>query len=845
MRKIAWVLGCATLLSLALGLTRLHRESEEEEDEARPSEWFFTQRAYPRTDIDLAARSLAQEEARAMLPATLGGPAWQEAGPTNIGGRVTAIASITGSNTIFAGAAAGGVFRSLDGGASWTPVFDSIGVPSIGALAIDPTNPSTVYVGTGEANASGDSFAGDGLFRSLDGGESWEAIGLSDTRHIGRIVIDPTDPTRIYVAAAGGLFSKTQERGIYRSTDSGASWERRLFVSDSTAAIDVAIDPITPTRLYATMWERLRSAKNRRVGGVTSGIYRSLDGGTSWTRLSTGLPAVASNVGRIGVAVAPSNPLVVYAIYADDPGNFMGLYKSTNAGDSWTRANDGALSSMYSNFGWYFGNVRVSNFDPNRVYALGLDLWRSTNGGTSWTVLSDGVHVDQHDLWIDPNSPGRLILSCDGGVYTSTTGGSPWTHRVGLPISQFYAGTIDASNPLRLYGGLQDNGTVRTPTGALDDWENIYGGDGFYCLVDPRNANVIFAESQYGNLGKSTNNGGFFFDCVSGINSSDRRNWSTPFVFDPSNPDRMFYGTYRVYRTTNGANSWTAISSDLTGGPGSANLVYATITTLAVAPTDPARIWAGTDDARVWTTSNGGTNWLNRSIGLPNLWVTRVAVDPSNAQIAYVAHSGYRSDSPTPHLHRTTNAGVSWSAIDAGLPNAPVNAIVVDPAVTSTLFVGTDVGVYVSYDAGGTWMSLAPGLPLDVIHDLTFHAASRTLVAATHGRSMYKLALGPPTATPENPAPGIGSANDLALDPPAPNPASRTETITLRFRTSDRATSELALYDASGRKRLDLPNRGDTVTLTRALLSDLSPGVYFARLTSGGRSVSRRLVLLD
>ncbi|MFN8547346.1 MAG: T9SS type A sorting domain-containing protein [Candidatus Eisenbacteria bacterium] len=833
----------AFLESRGQGRFDQEREEEREKAGAVPNDWFLSQRAFPNRDIDPAARSLALEQARAMTPPIAGGSAWTQAGPTNVGGRITAVASVPGGATVFVGSADAGVFRSLDSGATWTPVMDATGIASIGAIALDPSSPSTVYVGTGEANASGDSFAGEGLFRSTDNGDSWESLGLTGTRHIGRVVVDPSDPARIYVAAAGALFSKNQERGIYRSTDGGLNWERTLFLSDSTAAIDVAIDPATPSRLYAATWERIRHPQSRRVGGLTSGVYRSTNGGTNWTRLNNGLPAAAANVGRIGIAIAPSNPLVVYALYADDPGNFLGLYRSSNAGDSWTRVNDGALASMYNGYGWYFGQVRVNAFDANRVYALGLDVWRSTNGGSSWAVLSSGVHVDMHDLWIDPTSPGRLILGSDGGVYSTLSGGSPWVHAPGLAISQFYAGALDPQHPERLYGGLQDNGTVRTLTGALDDWENIYGGDGFYCLVDPRNSNVIFAEAQYGALGKSTNNGGFFNDATSGISGADRRNWSTPVVFDPGNPDRLYYGTYRVYRSTNGAASWSAISPDLTGGPGGATLAYATITTLAVAPSDGQRLWAGTDDARVWSSSNGGGSWQNRSVGLPNLWVTRLAVDPVDAQIAYVAHSGYTSDLSAPHLHRTTNFGLSWTAIDTGLPDAPVNALAIDPDAPSTIFAGTDVGVFVSHDRGESWSTLASGLPIGVVHDLILHRASRTLVAATHGRSMYKIALGAPAAV------AIGDASaEPRLDAPAPNPAARGDRVVLRYDAPGSAPITLGLYDAAGRRRLAamaVAGRSGVWSLAPSERASLPAGVYFARLTVGSRSISRRVVLVD
>lgn len=846
------------LIGVGASLRETDAEAESEEAEegekpgAFPDAWFHSQRAYPGVDVPPAARSLALEQARALRAVGERGPeppldpTWVFAGPTNIGGRLTAVAALPGGATMYLGTAAGGVFRSTNSGSTFAPIFDGVGAGSIGAVAIDPSDANRIYVGTGEANASGDSFAGEGLFRSTDGGAHWASLGLEDSRHIGRIAVDPSNPNRIFVAALGALFTKTPERGLYRSTDGGASFSQVLFLTDSTACVDVALDPSNPSRVYAAMWERLRTPKYRRAGGLSSGIHRSLDGGETWTRLSSGLPPVAQNVGRIGLAVAASSPQTLYAVYADDPGYFLGLYKSTNGGDTWTRTNDGALSDLFSSFGWYFGNVRVSPTDPNRVYTMGLDIFRSTNGGTSWSNLTNGsIHVDQHDLWIDPSSPMRCLAGNDGGLYRSTNGGTSWSALGGLPISQFYAGAIDPSNPQRLYGGMQDNGTGRTLTGGTSDWNVIYGGDGFYCLVDPRNSNVIYAEYQYGGLGKSVNGGSSFSDATSGINGGDRRNWSMPVVMDPTNPDRLYTGTYRVYRTNNAAGSWSAISGDLTGGTGGATLVYATITTIAVAPSDPNRLYVGTDDARVWTSSNGGGAWQNVSAGLPNRWVTRIAVDPDDPLLAYVAHSGYRQDEPTTHLHRTTDAGQSWTAIDAGLPEAPVNALAVDPDLASTLYVGTDVGVYVTRDGGDSWSDLAPGLPIVVIHDLMLHAPTRKLVAATHGRSMYSLALPSASAVA-----GEADPARLELRLASANPWSRSSggVARLELRAAPGELVRLELFDASGRRVRDLGARssGAVIELDGRDESGhaLGAGIYFARASSGDRVVSARWVVV-
>jgi photosystem II stability/assembly factor-like uncharacterized protein len=831
-----------------------------------PNDWFHVQRAWPGVEINAEARALALEEARALRATSrgkwqAGRDAWSEAGPLNIGGRVTALAVHPSlPQRIFAGAADGGVFRSDDGGGSWTPVFDEIGNLSIGALAIDPSDPATVYAGTGEANASGDSFAGIGLLRSTDAGAHWSLLGLESSRHINRIVIDPTNPQKIYVACMGALFSKTPDRGLYRTTDGGTTWERTLFLSDSTGVIDVVLDPSQPSRLYAATWERLRTPKYRRGGGTTCGVWRSLDSGSTWTRLGSGLPGISPSVGRIGLALCTTQSQVVYAIYADNTGYFSGLYKSINGGDSWTRTSDAALSDLYGSYGWYFGNVRVDPADPNRVYAMGLDIYRSTSGGSGWAYVSSNVHVDQHDLWIDPNQSGRWIAGGDGGLYVTTSSGAAWTHVETLPITQFYAGAVDTQNPARLYGGSQDNGTVRTWGGGLNDWEMIYGGDGFYALVDPGNSNTIYAEYQYGGLAKSTDGGSGFSSCVSGINSGDRRNWSTPVVFDPANASRLYYGTYRLYRTTNGASSWSAISGDLTGGVGDASLVYATITTIAVSPSNGQVIYVGTDDGRVWRTANGGTTWQNLSAGLPQRWVTRVAVDPVNADIAYVTHSGYRNDSPLAHAHRTVDGGQTWTAIDAGLPEAPVNALVIDPQHPNWLFAGTDVGVFFSSDAGAEWSDMAPGMPIVVIHDLVLHNPSRTLTAFTHGRSVYRVPLPTPSAVDAGGEGGPAiteAARAVGLLSIQPNPLGRRGPGTeISYRAPGAAPVELAIFDAAGRQVRLLKQAGggsegtrDGLRVARFDGRDdsgrwLPAGTYFARIAGPAGTDSQRLTVL-
>ena len=670
------------------------------------------------------------------------GPSWEFRGPLNIGGRITAMAvDPTRFDTIYLGGATGGVIKSIDGGSSWQPIFDDIPSLSIGAMVMDPSDPETLYVGTGEANGGGGSvsYGGSGVYRTTDGGNSWQHLGLEDSHHIGRIVVNPNDPDVIFVAVVGLLYGTNSERGVYRSTNGGDTWERVLFLSEQTGCIDLVVNPDNPNILYAAMWERERGPDFRDYGGEECGVWRSLDGGDTWQELVSGLPNNQADVGRIGLAIARSNPQVLYAIYADNIGFFDGVYRSDDGGDSWSRTNDGNLSNLYSSFGWWFGNIRVDPADPNSVYVLGLDVYKTTNGGNSWFFSSGSMHVDQHDLIVHPQDSSWVLAGNDGGAYISQNGGSSYTKLPNIPFTQFYTCEIDFQNPERIYGGTQDNGTNRTLTGNLDDWSRIWGGDGFYVLVDPTDNQFVYAESQFGGLVRSTNGGTTFFGATAGVIGTDRNNWNSPLVMDPNQSQTLYFGTQRVYRSTNRAASWNAISGDLSDGPGGGNLTFGTVTTIAVAASDDQVIYAGTDDGNLWVTQNLGDTWTSISDGLPKRWITRVAVSPDDASIAYVTLSGFRESKNLPHIFKTNDAGQSWVDISHNLPEAPLNDVIVDPASPNQVFVAGDLGVYRSRNTAGDWALLGMGLPLAPVADMTFHHPTRTLLAGTYGRSMYSI----------------------------------------------------------------------------------------------------------
>ena len=711
------------------------------EEKKVPNDWFFLQRSFPYSEINYQARQIAWEQSQKIREERVErGDGWILKGPLNIGGRISAVAMHPADiQTIYAGAASGGIFKTTNTGASWIPIFDDALSLSIGDIAIAPSDDSTIWVGTGEANAGGGSMAYDGfgIYRSTDAGSTWEHRGLENSGSIGRLAVHPDNPHVCFVAAMGRLFSDNPDRGVFRTTDGGANWDKVLYINDSVGAIDIVMHPDHPDTLYAAMWERVRRPDRRNYGGAGCGIYRSCNGGDSWTELTNGLPSDSPANGRIGIDISASDPDVLYAIYADNTGYFAGVYKTVNSGDSWFRTNDGDLGDMYASYGWWFGRISIDPVDPDIAYAIGFDLYKTTDGGNSWPLISYTVHVDQHDLVAHPMDNNFVVLGNDGGIYLSNNGGSTWSFLENLPITQFYTCEVDEQNPQRLYGGTQDNGTNRTLTGGTGNWQNVYWGDGFFVLVDPSDNNYIYAEYQYGNFARSTNGGLSFYDAMNGISSSDRKNWNTPFVFDPNNPQILYYGANRLYKTTDRAVSWQAVSPDLTNGGGNSNVVYGTINAIAVAPSNSQFIYVGTDDGNVWRTENGGGNWISIAAGLPLRWVTRVAVDPYDERTVCITLSGYRYDSYLPHIFRSTDGGLNWQDITGNLPEAPANDIIVDPSLDSTLYLATDFGVFVTRDLGQIWLMLGDNLPNVPIVDLDFHQPTRTLIAATYGRSMY------------------------------------------------------------------------------------------------------------
>ncbi|RMA58669.1 VPS10 domain-containing protein [Ulvibacter antarcticus] len=806
-----------------------------------PHEHMYNQRAYPDNYINREAISEAIQISKNILANRGESQAadWELVGPLNTGGRITDVAiSPDNDDHLYVAAAVGGIFRSYDRGANWTPIFDDVTKPSIGDIAIAPSNSQIIYAGTGEANGSATdgAYFGDGIYKSTDGGDTWNNIGLSESNHIGRIVIHPTNPDIVYVAATGLLYGATPDRGIYRTTNGGTTWEQVLYISDITAAIDVVINPDNPNILFAAMWERIREPWQRSYGGITSTVHKSTNGGTTWSELgaANGLPAPDTETGRIGLAISESNPSIIYARYTTNPitNVFNGIYKSTDDGNNWTLVTLGALSGIDASFGWYFGNIRVHPTNPDEVYVLGQGIARTTNSGTSWQEVN-GMHVDHHALEYSRNNTDFILEGNDGGAYISENGGTTWTKFLNLPITQFYNIEVDYSDPQRLYGGTQDNNTIRTTTAGTSNWSSIWGGDGFHVNVDPNDNNYIYVESQYGNLGRSTNGGVNFSNATNGISGSDRNNWNTPVIISPFDSEIVYYGTNRLYSSSR-ASFWSAISPDLTDGPHpSGSLSYGTLTAIAASYNNLNTIYTGSDDGNVNVTFDGGTTWSNVSTGLPDHYITSIATVPTDDNIAYVTLSGYKAVNYAPHVFKTTDGGQNWVDISGNLPSIPVNDIVIYPSA-GLLFVATDLNVWYSGDDGTNWDIVGNDLPFTITMDLKVHQPTNTLYAGTFGRSMHSYDIGNI----------ILSTNDNALASEAikmyPIPA-RTE-----FTIDHNLSSEgvILLYDISGKKIKTL-FEGNFDQSRRISISTegLANGQYVVKFISGSNTYSKQIIV--
>lgn len=704
---------------------------------------------------------------------------WQFLGPTNLSGRVTDVAVPTPRGkeyTLYVATASGGVWKSDNEGTTWRPIFEHGPSTSVGAVAVAPADQNTVWIGLGEANIFRSSMAGAGVYKSTDAGENWEHCGLAGTHTIARIVIHPTDPNVVYVAASGHEWTHDPYRGVYKTTDGGRSWEQILFIDEQTGAIDLVMDPANPDTLYAATWQRIRKRWNdprNEPGYSGSGIYKTTNGGADWVAINEGLPP-AEFRGRIGIDLCRTKPHVLYAFvdnYQSDEAQsgqrdaygrtqregILGaeVYRSDDGGQAWRKVSESNryMRRLSGTYGWVFGQIRVDPNDDNTIYVMGIQLNVSRDGGKTFSRLV-GMHVDHHALFIDPDNSEYLVNGNDGGLVLSYDGGKNWKSFIEqLPVVQFFNVNHDMDTPFRVYGSVQDHGSFR---GVVDlsrgrdkipavEFERAPGWEGSHHAIDPTDAQTVYAAGFYGSIYRQdmrTNERAQIAPKAEPGAEPLRGQWLAPFILSPHNPRVLYHGMNFLFRSWDRGDVFERISPDLSHNDPTrrGDIPYQTITSITESPFQLGLLYAGTDDGRVHVTHDGGTHWEEIVQGIaPHRWISRIVASRYAREVVYLAQNGKRHDDFRPYLWRSSDYGATWRDISGGIPSGPINVVREDPKRPGTLYVGTDLGVYVSLDDGATWHVLANGLPTTFVHDLVVHPRDDIIVIATHGRGMYAL----------------------------------------------------------------------------------------------------------
>jgi photosystem II stability/assembly factor-like uncharacterized protein len=691
--------------------------------------------------------------------------------------------------TIYAATRTGGLWKTSNNGITWSPISDSVEVAAVGAVALAPSNPNIVWMGTGDQANARSSYSGKGVYRSVDAGKTWERMGLPDSHHIARIVIHPANPDIVYVAAMGHLFSRNQERGVFRTRNGGKTWDRVLYVDEGTGAIDLVINRKAPDTLYAAMYEKHRTPWHLILGGPGSGVYRTDDGGTTWRPLK-GLPS--GNVGRIGLDIHAQNPNVLTAIVenlnprregmparvdacqagagqapstgsgqAAAPRGPIGneVYQSVDGGRTWKKTHSDDIDVAGSKAPYSFNQIKTNPSDPNQIIVNSDAMYESKDGGKTWNCqFFRRVFGDFRTMWWDEQDPQRIMLGSDGGVNVSYDGGRTADYFLNKQVGEVYAVGVDMDDPYNIYAGLQDHDSWKGPSNSkggqitLEDWTTVGTGDGMYNQVDPTNSRWVYNSFQTGGQRR--------FDQVTrqAANIQPQRaegtpalryNWITPIVLSPHNPQIVYTGAQLLFRSLNRGDAWQEVSPDLTTkddskcGLNSGYVPYCTISSISESPLTPGVIWVGTDDGKVQVTRDHGASWTDATASIASAggpvdrYVSRVFASPHHAGTAFVAKSGFRNDDFRPYLFKTTDFGKTWTVIAGNLIDSPINVVVQDRKNANLLIVGNDQGVWISIDAGGNWLRLKANLPTVPVHDLTVHPRENDLVVGTYGRGIF------------------------------------------------------------------------------------------------------------
>lgn len=802
-------------------------EESEGLDKMAPYVYYEMARNYPDFTVDMKAFNKAVSECyadmRKQAKTNLFDDDWTQEGPTNIGGRIVCLAvHPTNANIVFAGSVYGGIFKSTDGGNSWRPVFDSTAYLSIGCITIDRNNPNIMYAGTGDPSTAFTAFTGNGIYKSTDGGETWTYLGLNQTGVVAKIAVHPTNSQILFAATMGFLMRRDNNKGLYRSTDGGVTWSSVLYVDMETGVMDVMIHPSNPQILYATTMRRIRTNKESLVSGNTTGLYKSIDGGTTWGELTNGLPPKPWC--KVNVELHPTQPNTVLASIVNQRLQLEGIYRSTNSGATWQPLNTTDIdTNALGGFGWYFGEVRINPFNVNQVFLQGVDLWESTNSGVNWEYGAPQwfqyiVHADKHDMHFF--SANTYLLATDGGVYKTTDAGITWIKLSNFPITQFYRVNVSPWEPGIYYGGAQDQGTSKGNVSQLDGWQRVLGGDGFRTEFSSTDENIIWASTQNGRIYYSTQFGINFSPATDGVDETDRKNWDSPYLLSKHNRS-AFLGTQYVYKADDYSMPFfQPISPDLTDG----NIFGAsfhTISALKQHEVTSNNIYAGTSDGNVWRSRNEGGTWENITGTLPDRYVTGFATSFLNPNIVYVTHSGYRSDDNVAHIHRSSDNGASWESIAGNLPSFAINDVLSFSKNDSILAVATDGGVYITVDAGTSWSRVGRNMPVFPVFDLAYDSVNYKIIAGTFARSMMSYDVSSLFKKVPDPSGITEKTLSMGLKI-VPNPTADELTISLPHLQN--GCERLAIVNAKGQRQHAVDNPSET---NRVQVSGWDDGMYF------------------
>lgn len=753
---------------------------------------------------------------------------WTSEGPGNIGGRFNALAkSPTDDNVIYAGAANGGVFKTTNGGSTWNPIFDDQAYLAIGALEVDPNNANTLYAGTGDRNFGGGSHLGNGIYKSIDAGNTWVQSGLIEASIVTDIIVDPSNSQRLFASTLGNVFEKNGHRGVYRSLNGGISWDNVLFVSDSSGAIDLLIDPTNSDILYTSIQNRMRTETSSLITGPDVGIYKTTDGGNTWNELTNGLPLTKQV--RIGLAMSPTDHNTVYACYTDTSLDVLDVYKSNNAGVSWVGMdvhNAGLPDNVQGNFGWYFGEIYQNPYNTNQLIIPGVDMYTTIDDGGSWYAnvppwYTYEVHADKHAiLFLDSLS---YIIATDGGLYKTTDNGETWEDIENIPVTQFYHIDVDPLNPGIYGGGAQDNGSMQGNESQYNSWDRLYGGDGFRISFLENDDDGNYYQTQRGGLRYVNQSFAENIDLKPEFTDPDRVNWDMPYHIN-EDEELLFSGTSKIHLMEYAPyGTYTTISEDLTRvGLGSyqGSKSRHTITEITQPKTDMNTVFAGTSDGLVWRgeKDNSTWNWTDISGILPERYVTALRVSPNNDETIYVGLSGYKFNEQASYLYKSTNNGDTWEDISGNLPNIVVNDILIlDNINEDVLFAALDGGVYYTEDGGINWSLVGNNLPLVTMSELDVDLDNEKLVAGTYSRSMYSYDI---SWVFDNDVEPVGITENEKVLNCYPNPVENV----LHF--DKNKLTEFDLYNVHGQL---IFSQKISANQTHVDLSQLSFGTYFLK----------------